>query len=201
MKCNRLFSTVFLALVFMFAIASFEAVGGNARSELEKKGYAYSERSFIDCAEKGDIEAAKMFISEGININACDKEGQSALMRASLFGHTEMVKLLLDKGADIKIRSKETQSTALMEAVGGNHADVIQLLAQKGADVNERDVLNRTPLHVASMWDFVEVADVLIKLGAKTDALDMNDQTPMMVAEQNGNTKMVEFLKSAGVKK
>lgn len=201
MKCNRLFSTISLALVFLFAIDSFEAEGGNARSELEKKGYNFSESSFIDCAEKGDIEAAKMFISEGININACDKEGQSALMRASLFGHTDMVGLLLEKGADIKIRSKETQSTALMEAVAGNHVDVIRLLAQNGADVNERDVLNRTPLHVECMWGFVEVADLLIELGAKTDALDMTDQTPLMVAEQNGNSNMVEFLKSAGVKK
>ena len=112
-----------------------------------------------------------------------------------------MVGLLLEKGADIKIRSKETQSTALMEAVAGNHADVIRLLTQNGADVNERDVLNRTPLHVACMWGFVEVADLLIKLGAKTDALDMTDQTPLMVAEQNGNSNMVEFLKSAGVEK
>jgi ankyrin repeat protein len=142
-----------------------------------------------------------MFISEGININACDNEGQSALMRASLFGHNEMVRLLLDKGADIQIRNKETQSTALMEAVAGNHADVIRLLAQNGADVNEKDVLNRTPLHVACMWGFIEVADTLIELGAKTDALDMTDQTPLMVAEQNGNTKIVEFLKNAGVNK
>ena len=201
MKCNRLFFIIFLALVFLFATNKFEAVGGNARSELEKKGYTFSESSFIDCAEKGDIEAAKMFISEGININACDNEGQSALMRASLFGHNEMVRLLLDKGADIKIRNKETQSTALMEAVAGNHADVIRLLAQNGADVNERDVLNRTPLHVACMWGFIEVADTLIELGSNTDALDMTDQTPLMVAEQNGNTKIVEFLKSAGVKK
>ena len=142
-----------------------------------------------------------MFLSEGININSRDKEGQSALMRASLFGHIEMVKLLLEKGADVKIKNTETQSTALMEAVAGNHPDVIRILTQNGADVNERDVLNRTPLHVACMWDFVEVADVLIELGAKTDLLDMNDLTPLMVAEQNGNTKTVEFLKNAGVKK
>ena len=93
---------------------------------MEKKGYTYSESSFIECAEKGDVEAAKMFLSEGINIDALDKEGQSALMRASLFGHIEMVKLLLEKGADVKIKNTETQSTALMEAVGGNHPDVIR---------------------------------------------------------------------------
>ncbi len=201
MKFKRLFLVIILTSVFLIATNIFKAEGGKARTELEKKGYTYSESGFIDCAEKGDIEAAKLFISEGININALDNEGQTALMRASLFGHTKMVKLLLDHGADIKIRNKETHSTALMEAVAGNHVDVIRLLDQNGADVNERDVLNRTPLHVACMWGFVEAADTLIELGAKTDALDMTDQTPLMVAEQNGNTKMVEFMKSAGVKK
>jgi ankyrin repeat protein len=121
-------------------------------------------------------------------------------MRASLFGHIEMVKLLLGKGADIKIRSKETQGTALMEAVGGNQPDIIRLLAQNGADVNERDVLNRSPLHAACMWGFLEVAKVLIESGARTDALDMNDLTPLMVAEQSGNPTMVQFLKNSGVK-
>jgi len=200
MKRDRMFFIIFLASVFLFATVGLDAEGGTARLDLEKKGYAYTESSFIECAKRGDIEAAKMFLSEGININARDEEGQSALMRASLFGHTEMVKLLLDKGADVKIRSKETQNTALMEAVAGNQPDIIRLLAQNGSDVNERDVLNRSPLHAACMWDFFEVAKVLIELGAKTDALDMNDQTPMMVAEQMGSKKALEFLKNAGVK-
>ena len=200
MKCDRMFFKIFLASLFLIATAGFEAMGGDARTELEKKGYTYSESSFIECAQKGDVEAAKMFLSEGIDINALDKEGQTALMRASLFGHPEMVKLLLDKGADVKIRSKETQGTALMEAVGGNHPDVIRLLVLNGAGVNERDVLNRSPLHMACMWDFVEVTGVLIELGATTDARDMNDNTPMMVAEQMGNKKVLEFLKTAGIK-
>ena len=200
MKQVRSSFVLFLVLVFLCPTFGFETKASSARTELEKLGYTYSESSFIKCAEKGEVEAVKMFLDEGININACDKEGRSALMRASLFGHVETVKLLIDKGADVKIKDKETQGTALMEAVAGNHPDVIRLLAENGADVNERDVLSRTPLHVASMWDFVEVAKVLIELGAKTDALDMNDQTPLMVADQNGNPKMVEFLKKSGVK-
>ena len=40
-----------------------------------------------------------------------------------------------------------------------------------------------------------------MELGARIDALDMNDLTPLMVAEQNGNTKMVQILKNAGVTK
>jgi len=84
MKGNRLFLIIFLVSVFLFATAGFEAVGGNVRTELEKKGYNYSERSFINCAEKGDIEAAKMFISEGINITfRAYRNGQAAVGQRS----------------------------------------------------------------------------------------------------------------------
>ena len=200
MKRGHVFFAILLASVLFLATNCLEAEGGDARKELEKMGYIYTESSFIVCAKEGDIEAAKMFLAEGMNINACDEKGQSALMQASLWGQVEMVKLLLDKGADAKIRSKETQGTALMEAVAGQHPNIIRLLAQNGADVNARDILNRSPLHIACMWDFVEVAKVLMELGAKTDALDMNDLTPLKLAEQNGNTKIVQFLNSAGVK-
>ena len=128
MKQLRSSFVIFLALVFLCPTFVFETQAVSARTELEKLGYTFTEDSFIKCAEKGEVEPIKMFLAEGININACDKEGRSALMRASLFGHVETVKLLLDNGADIKIKDKETQGTALMEAVGGNHPDVIRLL-------------------------------------------------------------------------
>jgi ankyrin repeat protein len=200
MKCERLFFVIRLASVFLLATVGLEADAGDARKALEKKGYTYTESSFIECAKNGDIEAAKMFLAEGININACNEKGQSALMNASLWGQAEMVALLLENGADVNLKSTDTLNTALTEAVSAQHPNIIRLLTQNGADLNAGDALNRTPLHTASMWDAAEVARVLIELGAKTDARDMMDNTPMMVAEQNGSTKVLELLKAAGVK-
>ena len=76
MKCERFFFVIVLAsALFLFATFGLEAEGGTARTELEKMGYTYTESSFVECAKKGDIEAAKLFLAKGIDINATDEKG------------------------------------------------------------------------------------------------------------------------------
>ena len=59
-------------------------------------------------------------------------------MTASLKGHTEIVKALLDKGADVNAKSKDGV-TALMWASQDGHTEIVKaLLIDKGADVNAK---------------------------------------------------------------
>ena len=97
MKRDRIFLAIFLVSVFLFAAFGLETEGGTARTELEKKGYNYNESSFVECAKKGDIEAVKLFLAEGIDINTNDEKGRTALMRAAEYQRTEVVTLLLEK--------------------------------------------------------------------------------------------------------
>ena len=55
--------------------------------------------SIIQAARDGDLPAVQTLLAEGADINAEDSNGGTALMRASYKGHTEIVKLLLEKGA------------------------------------------------------------------------------------------------------
>ena len=59
----------------------------------------------------------------------------SALMIASHDGHTEVVKLLLDKGAQVNMQGKDGGS-ALMIASQNGHTEVVKLLLDKGAQVD-----------------------------------------------------------------
>jgi len=126
MKCERLFFVIFLASVFLFTIFGLEARGGSARIELEKKGYTYTESSFVECAKKGDIEAAKLFLAEGIDINATDERGRTALMRAVEYQRTEVVTLLLEKGADVNFTKAYANRTAFMEAASSGNPVIIK---------------------------------------------------------------------------
>ncbi|NBR95459.1 MAG: ankyrin repeat domain-containing protein [Proteobacteria bacterium] len=58
------------------------------------------------------------------------EDGATALMLAAIEGHTEVVKLLLDKGADVNSRL-ETGETALILAAQGGHKEVMELLIKK----------------------------------------------------------------------
>jgi len=202
MKFERLLLVIFLASVFLFATFGFKAEGGTARTELEIKGYTYDESSFVECAKKGDIEATKLFLDEGMDINAMNERGQTALIRAAEYQRTDVVTLLLGKGADVNIVGGRYARTALMEAAGAGNCVIIKQLAQKGADINTKDYESNTPLHFACMYGHIEAVRLLIEMDAKPDVQASGlGRTPMKIAETNGHMEIVQILKDAGAKK
>ena len=77
-----------------------------------------------------------------------DDNDDTALIHASLNGHAEVSRLLLDNGADINARGR-----LLMTSLHGpsyfGHLDVVRLLLQRGAEVDPRDDVGLTPLKLA----------------------------------------------------
>ncbi len=200
MKRERICLVIFLSSLFMIATVGFEANGATARIELEKKGYTYTESSFVESAKKGDINAVKLFLAEKIDINAQNERGFTALMRAAEYQRTEVVTLLLENGADVNIKNKRNNRTALMEASSSGNIVIIKQLVERGAEINAKTHTNSTALHFASMWGHVDAVRLLIELGAKPDMPGELGRTPMVIAEQNGHTEVVKVLKDAGAK-
>ena len=64
---------------------------------------------------------------ESVNFDVLD-EGKTALMYAAEEGNTDVVKLLLDKGADINAKDEENRKTAFDYAKDNNHTEIITLL-------------------------------------------------------------------------
>ena len=67
-----------------------------------------------------------------MEIDAKGEAGWTALMHAARNGHTEIVKALLENGADVNAKSQDDW-TAIRMAVGEGHADVVHLLREAGA--------------------------------------------------------------------
>ena len=84
---------------------------------------------------QGDVEAVKEHLRSGIDINALDRYGQTALMLAAHHGHAEIVRLLVEHGADLNVTAKYNLS-ALMLAVVAGHENIARLLTHAGADLN-----------------------------------------------------------------
>ena len=55
--------------------------------------------SLIDCIRKVYFKLIKLLLEKGANINIKDKNGYTPLMWACKYNHTEIIELLLDKGA------------------------------------------------------------------------------------------------------
>ncbi len=154
-------------------------------------------------AEEGDIEKLKSLIEKGVDVNAKDKEGYTAIYDAAARGHKDVVELLINKGAEINIHVDiEAKNsglwTPLQTAVRHNQASVVELLISKGANVNTKDKWGFSPLHTAAKHNYNGVAEHLIEKGADLNARNQWDQTPLHIAAKRDNKLVAELLIAKG---
>jgi excisionase family DNA binding protein len=74
-----------------------------------------------------DIEAMRILLMQGANINASDREGKTALMQAASENNRESLKFLLEVGADARLKDL-TGETALDMARRRKFDEVVKLL-------------------------------------------------------------------------
>src|SRR6476620_946386 len=92
-----------------------------------------------DAARKGDAAAVKKLLDEGVDVNTKFRYNATALFYACDHGHLEVVKVLLDRGADMYIKVTFYGFTPLALATGPaqkkkpEHTEIAKLLIQKGA--------------------------------------------------------------------
>ncbi|KAL4361607.1 hypothetical protein GQ457_04G010950 [Hibiscus cannabinus] len=89
-------------------------------------------------------------------------------------------------------------SQILWHAHQNDASSVRKLLEEDGSLVNARDYDNRTPLHVASLHGYIEVAECLLEFGADVNSQDRWRNTPLADAEGVKKHRMIELLKSYG---
>jgi hypothetical protein len=124
-----------------------------------------------DAAERGEVQKLAEWMNNGGEANAFDGD-RSILMIASSKGHTTLVELLLDRGANINVQNAKGD-TALMcacQAGGANILDIVLLLLKAGA---KTDVVNRkgmTAVHLAK-WNHPRVLEAITEHARRPKAI------------------------------
>lgn len=100
---------------------------------------------------KGSLAILDSLVKAGIDINAVDHSGESALCNATVAieKYTDCVRYLLDNGADMGCVTDGTNNL-LHNATAYNAHDIIHLLLARGANYTLRDVYGQTILHLAA---------------------------------------------------
>jgi cytochrome c len=111
------------------------------------------------------LDAAKLLIDRGADVNAGSKVGGPPLKAAVAKGKIELITLLLAHGADPNVAVGD--QTVLHEAVRRGCLDCVKALVAAGADVNApgADPVARTPIHLARFHDHSEISDYLMANG------------------------------------
>jgi ankyrin repeat protein len=129
------------------------------------------------------------------------RKNQSSLLRATANGREAVVKLLLEKGAELEAKNNKDDRTPLSYAAGNGHEAVVKLLLEKGTELeakNNKD--DRTPLLWAAGNGHEAVVKLLLKKGAKLETKDEYGRTPLLYAAEKGHEVVVKLLLEQGAK-
>jgi ankyrin repeat protein len=136
---------------------------------------------------------AGMLLDAGSNPNLVTVTGESPLMAAARAGRADMVRALLEHGANVDAKENVRGQTALMWAVSQRHPEVVRALLQRGADVS---------VHTRSNPQLVYTGDVS---GAGRNpaewvmrTLDRGGSTALMFAARQGDLESAKLLVAAG---
>jgi len=104
----------------------------------------YKQSTLHQAVVSQKIDAVKELLQGSVEIDLSDKLGRTPLHYAAFGGNTEIIELLLKKGANINAVDTSKQWTPLFFAVFMNHPDAVKLLIDNGADEMIKDKLNKT---------------------------------------------------------
>ena len=128
-------------------------------------------------------------LDRGADVNI---ENGMALRIAANNGRIDLVKLLLNKGADVTVRTADG-GTALMDAVREGHIEIVNLLFDKGANGVDGNVL-----WVAIQNGRTELVKLLLDKGSNANVKTRTNQTALMEAIRLGQPEIIKLLLDKG---
>jgi ankyrin repeat protein len=150
-------------------------------------------------ARNGNLESVKALIEQDSEmIDAKDQDGRTPLHWACRGVHLDLVKFLVEKGANVNAEDNN-KIVPLHSLASRNNAAAIELLVTKGALVDSEDYGGNTALHHAAMNNAAAAVALLIKKGAELENTEDYGRTPLILcARERGGPKTIEVLLDAG---
>ncbi|KAG6599729.1 Serine/threonine protein kinase [Phytophthora cinnamomi] len=174
-------------------VAGFLIEAGADSSVVKKK----KAELLSDAVQNGILDTVRYLMESG-DANATDEQGKTLLMIAAQCSQMDVVRFLVDRGADLNAVDNLNNSTPLLYAAEGGHLDVVQFLIQRGADVNIGNKEGVTSLLFAVRRGMLPMIRLLIEAGADVNIGNKEGDTPLLFAVRRDELPMIRLLIEAG---
>lgn len=139
----------------------------------------------------------KNYNKDIVNVNKCNVEGYAPIHIASKFGRTDILRLILDSGSSVNIKTYNNLKSALHLACIFNQIDVVKELLKCGnCDLDIKDSNGNTPLHDAVRFNNEKIVEILLVNGANVNIKSNNGELPLNIAKAKKNVKLIKTIKN-----
>lgn len=159
-------------------VARYLIQNGACVYHTEEDGYT----GLHHAAKLGNLETVNMLLETGqVDVNAQDSGGWTPIIWAAEHKHVDVIKALLNRGADVTINDKELNVCLHWAAYAGN-VDIAELVLNAGCSLASVNVHGDTPLHIAAREGYLECVTLFLSRGADIDIMNREGDTPLTLA-------------------
>ncbi|XP_067652901.1 ankyrin repeat domain-containing protein 50-like [Haliotis asinina] len=157
-----------------------------------------ADSDLFSACKDGDLERVKQILAAGnVDINTRGEwESSTPLMEATRNGHRDVVKFLVDRGANVSLVNEEGDNILHLACAGGDLETVKLILSLKAVDINSRGDLSKTPVMVAAHGGHSDVVEFLVDRGANVSLVDSDGDNVLHLACYSGDLETVEHILS-----
>ena len=150
------------------------------------------ERTWLAAAEEGFVEKIRHFLAQGTCPDT-SVDGWTALEKASINNQCNIIRVLIESGADPN-RADEDGLTSIYWTAKNGHVAALETLIACGAQYDNADISGSTPLHYAAESGHKEVASALLKRGAHPGRACKKGNTPLHLASKYDHQDVAELI-------